>query len=365
MTVDGVGGLFAVRFDPGFPLEDVRQIAADLMEHGGIVPGFVPADCGVLDPLAVEYAKLMGETTVVLPDRNVVSRIAAIAEGRARFPLNKPSQLAADLMAFCQCMDLNFDPAIAFHELAHVEGNELANRELAWFRAADEAQALKWVDVSRGRAQNLGTLEIEEVTTHDLARPLDRWLRNYVAALKIAELELSDRRPLERALALLDWMMDEFYLAGPAGVFASMYFSPTAAKKRLIKQLRSTDRDRALEGVRNAAWDMTHLSDLTRRMRREGDGPGRFIFATADEGLAEIAHRMVVDSEPEGLDAELGQLLSGWWSAGDVAVLGARFARAIEKAASRPAPVGRRGLDDPISYWITEGEEKIRAWGKA
>lgn len=356
-------GIIAVKFDPDFPLDDVQRIAADLMDHGGVVPGFVPAERGVLDPLAVEYGKLMGETTVVLPDRNLVSRIAAIAEGRARFPFDKPSQLAADLIAFCQCMDLNFDPSIAFHELAHVEGNEVANRELAWFRAADEAQAPRWVDVSRGRAQDLEALEIEEVTTYDLARPLDRWLRNYVAALKIAELELSDRKPLGRALALLDWMMDEFFLAGPAAVFASMYFSPNTAKKRLIKQLRSVDRERALDGIRNAAWDMTHLSDLTRRMRREGDGLARFIFATADEGLAEVARRMMVDAEPEGLTVELGQLMSAWWPQRDIPVLAARFAKAIEIAALRSTPTGPRGLNDPISEWIMEGEGKIRGWG--
>lgn len=362
MTTGGVDGIFAVGFDPDFPLEDVRQIAADLMEQGGIVPGFIPAERGVLDPLAVEYAKLRGEITVVLPDRNVVSRIAAIAEGRARFPLDKPSQFAADLMAFCQCMNLNFDPAIAFHELAHAEGNEVANRELAWFRAADDARALQWVDVSRGRARGLGTLRIETATAHDLARPLDRWLRNYVAALKIAELELSSRKPLERALALLDWMMDDFFLAGPAAIFASMYFSPKAAKKRLIKHLRSPDRERALDGVRNAAWDMTYLSDLTRRMRREGDGLGRFIFATADGGLAAVARRMVLDAESDGLEWELARLMSDWWPERDVVVLAASFASALQIAASRLAPVGPKGFDDPIAHWIETGERKIRGW---
>lgn len=88
-------------------------------------------------------------------------------------------------------MGLDFDPSVAFHELAHSEGNEAANRELASFRAADQAQALAWVSVARGRSQALKASEPVEPTDHDLASPLNRWQRNYVAALKIAELELS------------------------------------------------------------------------------------------------------------------------------------------------------------------------------
>lgn len=362
---DEPNGMFAIRCDPEFPLQDVQAIADQLMRDGGIVPGFIPADRGVFDLLVIEYAKLMGETIVVLPDRNVVTRIAAIAEGRARFPLDRPSQLAANLMAFCQCMGLDFDPSIAVHELAHSEGNEVANRELAWFRTADQPQALAWVSIARGRAQSLGDLEIGEITDHDLARPLDRWLRNNVAALKIAELELTHRKPLDRALALLEWMMDEYFLAGPAAIFASMYFSPNAARKRLIKQLRSEDRERALAGIRNAAWDMTYLSDLTLRMRSEGDGPGRYIFASGDRGLAKIARLIPIDAEPHQLEDELARLMSIWWPEREVVLLAASFSKAILAAASRPAPTGPYGIDDPIAHWIDLGERKVREWPRA
>jgi len=81
---------------------------------------------------------------------------------------------------------------------------------------------------------------------------------------------------------MLDWMLADFFLAGPVAIFASMYFSPNAAKKRLMKSLRSPDREKAIEDIRNAAWDMTHLSDLAWRIKKEGDGPGRFIFATGE-----------------------------------------------------------------------------------
>lgn len=358
---DGIGE-FMVQFPPDFPLDDVIDIAAELMADGGIVPGFIPAERGVFDLMVIKYSELVGETTVILPDRNLISRIVAIAEGRARYPLDTPSQLAANLMAYCQCMGLDFDPAIAFHELAHKEGNGEANRELAWFRAADKAQAIAWVAISRGRAQGLGSLQPAELTDHDLASPLARWQRNYVAALKVAELELSDLKPLERALALLEWMLEDFFLAGPAAVFASMYFSPNAAKKRLIKHLRSEDRERAVAGIKNAAWDMTHLSDLARRMKHGNDPSKRYVFATGDRGLAEIARLLPIDAGEDQLQAELARLMSVWWPPHSVEILAERFAEAFFVASSRPAPVGPDGDRDPISSFTAEGECTVREW---
>lgn len=360
--MEGSENLFAVRFPPDFPLGDMIQIASELMTDGGVVAGYIPAERGPLDLLVVKHSELMGETTIILPDRNLISRMAAIAEGRARYPLDKTSQLAADLMAYCQCMGLDFDPAIAFHELAHKAGNEEANLELAWFRASDEAQALAWVDISRGRSETLGLLKPALLTSHDLAAPLARWERNYIVALKIAELELSDRKPLGRALALLDWMMTDFFLAGPAAIFASMYFSPYGAKKRLMKFLRSGDREKALNGVRNAAWDMTHLSEFARRIKRPGGGLDRFIFATGDRGLSEIAKLIPMDAEPNDLMSELERQMSIWWSHREVATLASRFADAILVSSSRPPPVGPEGVEDPIAAFIEAGEITLRDW---
>lgn len=360
--MEDLDGFFAIQFPPDFPMDDMIQIASDLIADGGIVAGYIPAERGMLDLMVMKYSELMGEKMIILPDRNLVSRMAAIAEGRARYPLDKTTQLAADLMAYCQCMALNFDPLIAFHELAHKEGNDQANHELAWFRASDDAQALAWIDISRGRAETLGLLSPAPLTSHDLAAPLDRWERNYVVALKIAELELSDRKPIERALALLDWMLAEFFLAGPAAIFASMYFSPNAAKKRLMKSLRSADREKAIDGVRNAAWDMTHLSDFARRIKKEGDGPGRFIFATGDRSLAEIAKLIPIDAEPGDLEGELARQMSIWWPERDLAVLASRFADAIFVSSSRPAPTGPEGAEDPITDFVVAGERAVRVW---
>jgi hypothetical protein len=356
-------GMMLVRLPPGFPLEDIQEIAAELMDGGGIVPGYIPPDRGSLDLAVLHVARMMGESTVILPDRNIVTRVIAIAEGRARYPLDKPSQMAANLMAFCHCMDLNFDPSIAFHESGISDGNATANRELAWFRAADNASALAWVDVSRGRANALGIVAHGTETNYDFTMPLARWRRNYVAALKVTELELSDRTPLERARELLAWMVDDYFVAGPAAIFAAMYLSPMAPKKGLMKGLRSSNRERALAGVRNAAWDITYLSDFTRKVAAAGDSD-RFILATADEALAKIARFLVQDTGKRSQEDELASLLDGWWPARNARLLAVDFANALEIAANRPPPAPTDPvLDlDPFTRWIAQGEKRIRDW---
>ena len=61
-----------------------------------------------------------------------------------------------------------------------------------------------------------------------------------------------------------------------------MFLGPIARKADLFKQLRSPARDRALAGIKNAAWDMTHLSDFSKRVQDSliSDRSRRFIFAT-------------------------------------------------------------------------------------
>lgn len=361
--MDDLEGFLAIKLEPSFPREDLQAIGAALEQSGLLIPDYIPPECGMLDITALRLSQLLYHVEhIVVPDRNVVTRLARIAEYGAQRPLDKPSQFAADLMAFSQCLNFNFDPLIAFHELAHRLGNEAAHRELAWFRAADEAQSQAWIDLARGRAARLEKATPCEPSDEDLATPIDRWERNYIVALKIAELELTGRRSLDRAIALLDWMVDDFFLAGPGAFFASMYFSPLAERKRLIKQLRSEDRERAIAGVKNAAWDMTYLSNFAQCAREAGDGPRRILFATADRGLAVIAPRLIIDAEEDKLEDEMIARLKGWWNERDAKKLGKEFTARLLAVRNRPPPLAPAGLVDPIAHWIAEGEATLHSW---
>ncbi|APR53176.1 hypothetical protein CA223_04405 [Sphingomonas koreensis] len=352
----------ALRMDPDFPLADVEEIADRLVASGALVPGYVPPEAGLLSVAAFKFTQTFdGTQTILLPDRNLISRMARIARDGAPPKIDAPTRIAIDLMAFAQAVELDIEPSIAFHELAHRDGNALAHDELSWFRAANHGQAQAWIDIAQARAERLPITTPAVREEKDLAFPLHRWNRNYIVALKTAELELSRSTPLERARALLQWMAEDFFLAGPAAIFATMYFSPFAGKRRLFKQLRSKDRERAIAGIRNAAWDMTHLSQFVAQQKRSNGENIFFLFATADRGLAEIAPILMIDADETEYADMLAQRLSGWWPPRDAVVIANDWfsRRYAAEMSGAPPPAFEAAT---IRGLIDTGERTMRSW---
>ncbi|MER9300979.1 hypothetical protein NKI38_31670 [Mesorhizobium sp. M0621] len=346
-----------------YPLDDVQLIANSLTEGGVLVPGYVAPQAGLLSLSGLIYARqLEGLNTTILPDRNLASRMARIARLGLEFPASIPSLIAVRLMAFAQATDLQIEPSIAFHELAHRQGNSIAHEELAWFRAADRAGAKSWIDVALGRSTTLDIHSLPEQGTEDLAFPLRRWNRNYIVALKIAQIELESISHLQRTKRLFAWMFDDFIFAGPAAVFATMYFSPFAKRRRLIKQLRSADRERAIDGVKNAAWDITHLSDFVGRVQQGVKDKERYIFATADRSLAGIAPLLLMSPAASTPERSLARSLRDWWPPADAdEIVDTLFSyiASIEAGEQRQHP---NWPTDFIKTSISNGEGSIRAW---
>lgn len=354
-----MGFEFYYQFPPHFPLEDTMVIGERLEASGALVPGFIPPPVGLLDVRGLLYCqKVDRRTLLVLPDRNLASRMAQVARYGAPAVDNTVSRVAVDLMAFCQAMDINFEPSIAFHELATLKGNDEAHEELAWFRAADRGAAQEWIDLAAGRRTKVNLGKPGAGQTSDLALPLRRWRRNYIVALKIAELELSPSPPISKALNLFKWMWDDFMVAGSAAVFAAVYFAPNGKRKRLLKHLRSPERSRAIEGVKNAAWDFTHLSEFVARLRQADEKRERVIFATADQGLARIAPMTMASPWPSDEQVTLRSLIEGWNDKdADALVEGMRPLFDIGRE-RRPEPSGAGTIDD----MILEGEQRLLGW---
>jgi hypothetical protein len=122
---------------------------------------------------------------------------------------------------------------------------------------------------------------------------LRRWRANYTAALKIATLELSPGPAERKMAALISWMQNDFLHIGPALCLANRYLAPNGPKKRLFKSLRSSDRDRALAGIRNAAWDLVFVSEWWTKLRTQSEDKKLWILATLDRGLHDIARAFV------------------------------------------------------------------------
>lgn len=353
---------FVVFLDPDFPLDDVEEIGTRLMALDCLVPGFVPPSVGLLDVGGLTYGEhAEGLETIVLVDRNLASRMAQLASGGAPRRWDHPTEVAINMMAFAQAMNLDMEPGLAFHELAHRQGNEAAHGELSWFRAADRGAATKWIDVAMRRSTTVDLGPVAELEPLDLAEPLMRWTRNYIAALKIARLSLEGGRAITSMLTLLQWMIDDFILAGPAAMYAARYFGPSCASGKMMKSLRAPDRSRAILGVQNAAWDITYLSEFGRLSTLRDTHRRQFIFATADSALWEIASSLFCGPEATGDFPALEDKLNHWWPAADARRIQSTYFECVDLVGA-----GRnRGADqlgDPIAEMIAEGEAWLSAW---
>jgi len=360
MLEDDATVLFGL--DPRFPFEDVEAIGARLMASGALTPGFVPPAAGLLTVRAMLYADRFERLpTVLLPDRNVVTRMARIARDGLIGREDPPTRLALDLMAFCQAMNIDIEPGLAFQELAQVMGDEVANEELRWFRVADTgARATYWIELAVGRSDRLPALAPNAPEDLPLSQPPHRWRCNYAVMLTATALELDGTlSPVERFGRLLDWMVDEFILAGPAAIFCTKFLSPRAPRAGLVKGFRSANRDRAMAGVRNAAWDVTYLSELTRRAQPGSYAMARCIFASADRALAELAPLLLIDVEDASdYRHELAARLKTWWC-GDADRIAGMLLDAIARVERRDAPAGPPGVDDYVGFKIAEGERRV------
>lgn len=352
----------ALLFPADFPYQDLLELSKVIEAADILTPGYIPPPVGLCHPDGFIYERnFEGIKTVLLPDRNVASRFAQIAKGAVVNDVVRP---VIALLAFSHFLDIEIEPSVAFHELAHKQGNEIANEELAWLRQADNANPHEKMDVALGRAESLvGLAPPQTIGELDLAFPLSRWRRNYIVTLKIGELELAGLPHLDRMLALLDWMHRDFIVAGPAAMLACIYFAPNSPpRKGLLKQLQSSDRSRAIEGAKNAAWDITHLSDFVHRVNVSVDEPTRYIFASLDRNLHRIA-RSLFDFGANGIRQDnIVDELSHWWPYAQAQTIGERLIDLFDCIDQPERKARRQQAVGFIDSLIHVGESMFRQW---
>jgi len=118
-------------------------------------------------------------------------------------------------------------------------------------------------------------------------------------------------------------------------------------------------------GAKNAAWDITHLSDFVHRVNEAADGSTRYLFASLDRNLHYIA-RSLFDFGGDGIQWEnIINELSNWWPSAHAHAIAARMAGLFasidhpKRAARRPQVTGF------IDSLIHSGEAKLQQWSPA
>ena len=226
-------------------------------------------------------------------------------------PLRKEHRVACGIQALAQITEAVVEPNIALYELGSGCSHADAQEQLALFRRIDHTHPQHWADLATGQTagfadEQLADWQGQSIKESNYAKTLNRWRASYAACLKIAALELSAMGAEAKMIEFTLWMEEDLCFLVPGVILANRYLAPNANRNGLFKQLRSADRNKALQGVRNQAWDLT-LIDAWMDDFRNIDATGRIvILASLDRGLHAIARWVLMAIEAED-DAESAQ----------------------------------------------------------
>lgn len=281
-------------------------------------------------------------------DRNIVSLLTWLFNGGKA---NQEHRYAAAIHSFAQTTEALIEPNIAMYELASTTNSARSICELEIFRRIDNSHPQLFADVAIGRREELEVEflhkdPIPPVDYIDFEKPLRHWGACYTACLKIAALELSTASSEIKMKQYIDWLEKEFLFIAPAVILANRYFSPNARRQGLLKSLRSPDRERAFSGIRNAAWDLTHVYAWLTDVQKQKDSGKLCILVSLDKGLHSIARSLIISSEDEAsfLQAQESEFLNAWGPDS-----GSRILKAFQSAQQRVMPNGVSSPDRFLS----------------
>jgi hypothetical protein len=353
-----------------FPIvhEDLDQIVDLLRTQKVFAPSFVPTETeDVYHPLTYRRQESHhNTTTTLLPDRNVLTRWLGLLD-QAEPTIQH--RVSAAVMAFAQCSNIQVEPNLALYEAAMTAGSKATNEELRHFRFADNLPPIYWTEVALGRSPKLAiTDDLDRVasaaTPIDFEMPLRRWRGNYIILLKLAELDLQGSNRASQITQLAKWMHEDFLIGGPALVFAIYYLTPNSKRRGLLKNLRSSNRQKALDGIKNAAWDVTFLSDWISRISLQKANKTLTILCSLDQNLIRLANlltpRLVAHNSLESATSPIRELFAPW---GDK--LSKQVSEIINQFLSTTDNPNRqinRPEEVNVDSMISAGEAIVRDW---
>lgn len=242
-------------------------------------------------------------------DRNLISRVARLATGshvEHSDPQSKTYRVAAACMAFLITANVMIEPNISLYELAESAADCDSQDDLRSFRIADHLHPQSYLEVALGRAPGIHPDLISEA--HDRANGRDRLTASFKAPLRhwrrhrcaLAQIALLERGPLdgrEKFERFIEWSMSPGFFDGVAIALAIKLFSKSNVQGKLLKNVQSGNAEKCLEGIRNAAWDLTYISHWVRQSNKD-EGRRIWILCSNDRALRSIA-RIAVGKEGE------------------------------------------------------------------
>jgi hypothetical protein len=191
----------------------------------------------------------------------------------------------------------------------------LAEPELRLFRLADNINPEIYAQLALGQIDCLPLDYVPapppSIPTVNFSRPITNTQKFRIASLKIAALDLSDLSNADKLRGFLRWSFDEFCILAVPTLAAIAHFSPHR-KSSILQSLRSPDRARALDGVRNSVWDMITIQQWAKHVAQQSKENRVWLLCSRDEALKRIAE--ILHCGEESMEQSLRRVFKEWWN---------------------------------------------------
>jgi hypothetical protein len=272
------------------PAGDVAALQYLLRESNCFVPSFVGADAYSVETYIVQYARERTKT-ILLFDRNLYSQVVALSKGSRA---TEKFRFAAAIMAFASCANAMIEPSLALYEGSASGARPAWKRDLEVFHKADEIHPSNWATLALGHAERFARripgkrLRSEPAKSFNPTAKLRFYGFVYPIILKMATISRAGGRPDKKMIELLDWMYYCWQFSAPATLLAIQALSHDPPKD-IFKNIGSTDRKRALAGVKNAAWDIVYITAWYERIKLQAQANELTVLCSRDRVLLTVA----------------------------------------------------------------------------
>lgn len=357
--------------NPHFDVKDINPIEEIVRDN----------DPSVLSPSSIDdrynlmgyihAAKNLGIELRAILDNNILTRVISLALGS---PVPEEENqanaylLSSAIMAFLIIGKFEIEQRISIHEKRFSSNRSQAERELHISRVADNILVKEWIDVALGRKKEIFRDEINDSETRvasvnyensdkSLSKTIKPWKINYCFVLKATEIWKSSSNNVDNACKFIHWMEREWFFAAVPSIFIMVLFSPKRYSK-MIKGIDSTTKEKLINGLQNAAWDLTYIR-LWSSFYQTSNLNRLWLLCSNDIALRSIA-KMHFEDLKQSENPVLEQLQE-YWSATDAQKIFDVYEQALANITDDKDKRQQKIKDrtESIDNFITDLETKV------
>ncbi len=232
-------------------------------------------------------------------DQNMFSRIIGVAKNNSTKLHSLQQKTACALLAFLQLAEVAIEPNHAIYEIMDSEDYGKAIDKLSLFRAFDKLDTRILIELALGRSNGIPAEMLKREAVESIESKKGKDFRSWKIyrgfVLKMAIIDLQGGSPFDKLKRFIEWVYKEYIFMSAAIIFGVVLFS----EKRFNRMLKigSGDKDKVLNGVRNATWDI-NLAYYWSKKAMSGKEDGIFwLLCTEDKALRAIAGSLIVTGD--------------------------------------------------------------------